>query len=143
MGYSDLDKLGDFLGDTLDTLSGKTSRDIAAQQKEANKQAQASDIISQREQTRQQVRQDRIRRAQLAQAAEASGSTGSSSVAGTAAALSTNLAVNQAFSSGQQNTQQNINAINQNIADLQLEQQLANQFVELAGTAAKAYAGGA
>ena len=139
MGFTDAiteSVFGFGLGDVVDVITGETAKEQAAVQKESNEQARASQIVSQRTQTRQQIRQNRIRRAQLAQAASASGVGVSSGVEGTAATLATDLSTNLAFASGQSNTATNISALNQQAADLQVKQQLVNQFINLAGTAA-------
>jgi hypothetical protein len=137
--------MGDFvsdtfsaLGDVLDVVTGQTAKDIAEAQKEVSKVNSASQQVTAREQSRQQIRQDRVRRAQLAQTAESSGATGSSGVSGTAAALSTNLSANQAYQSGQADTANTVTGLNQDIADLNLKSQLVNQFIDYASTAATA-----
>lgn len=145
MGEQDLKNIGlGFIaeaGDQLEAigenLTGKTSRDIAKQQQEANKQQRASQLYTQRAQTRQQVRQNRIRRAQLAQTAAASGISGSSGEQGTVSTLSTDLSSNLAFTSGQQQAAENLGTVGQKISDLQLKQQLAQQYLDLGLTAAK------
>ena len=133
---------GDTITDMFDYITGKTAKEQAAEQKEANKQQRASQLYTQRAQTRQQVRQNRIRRAQLAQTAAASGISGSSGEQGTASSLSTDLSANLAFTSGQQKAAENLGTVNQRIADLQLKQQLSKQYLDLAISAGSAAAGG-
>lgn len=132
------DGLGD-IGTTIwKTATGEYARDAAKVQKESTAVSSASEQVASRTQTRQQVREDRIRRAQLAQQAENTGAGGSSGLAGTAAALSTNLAVNQAYTAGSAATANNLTSLNQQATDLNLQQQLGNQYIELAKTAASA-----
>lgn len=63
-------------------------------EEEAKKVSQAEQVVQQREKTREQIREERVRRAQILQSSENTGTGGSSGSAGSTGALNTALGAN-------------------------------------------------
>lgn len=100
--------------------ANRTQKAAAKKEEEARDIAAAEQTSQQRAQTRQQIREERIRRAQILQSSENTGVSGSSGALGATSALQTSLGSNLASASRQANAARAITGVQQEAADLRI-----------------------
>lgn len=131
----------DFVENTVDFVSGGTSRDIAASQAEASAQTSAAQEAQDAASRRRQVREARVRQGQIEQASAGSGTGGSSSALTAVGNIATQLSSNLAQQQGQTEAAQRVSAQNQKTSDLQLQQEVTALQLDLIISGASAVAG--
>lgn len=117
-------------------FSAKEQHDANAeaskQRKRANTVSTNRQRIQDRMATRQRIREERVRRAQIQQVAENTGTSQSSSEAGAVGALQTNLAIQTAFTQGEERS---ANAISYNLQRATDAEVRADKWAGIGGVA--------
>lgn len=108
-------------------------------QKESNAIAAAQTTTNSIENTRQRVREERVRRAQIIAAAENQGTTASSGESGALGSLGSNFGTLVSNAAGNSNANSGINASNQKAADATAQSNMIGSMTNLAQSSIKTF----